>query len=145
MGKGDNSEDEIIHRRPSENSDEMFPEDDIRFNNVNPDILNDAAVAAAGEESVYSHQTTEILDEEKVSFMHIGGLPDDIQDEDEYEEYEMVHYHKDDTTNYSKHLGLNKVPKRKPHAPYYSENDIQEQEEDKEGGSFMRGGGRGGE
>lgn len=62
--------------------------------------------------------------------MHIGGMPEDVQDEEEYEEYEMVHYHKDDTTNYSKHLGLNKVPKRKPHVPYYSENDVQEDEEE---------------
>lgn len=130
MAKGDDSDDKIYHR-PSENSDELNIEDGVAFNQVYSAIENDDAMAAADQESIYSHQTTEILDEEKVSFMHIGGMPEDAQDEEEYEEYEMVHYHKDDTTNYSKHLGLNKVPKRKPHAPYYSENDVQEEEEDK--------------
>ena len=38
----------------------------------------------------------------------------------------MVFYNKDDMTNYSKHLGLNKVAKKKPNVPYYSENDIHE-------------------
>lgn len=28
-----------------------------------------------GEESIYSHKTSTILDEEKVSFMHIEHLP----------------------------------------------------------------------
>jgi hypothetical protein len=31
--------------------------------------------AGGMEESIYSHQTSEILDEEKVSFMHIEHLP----------------------------------------------------------------------
>lgn len=41
------------------------------------DIEMDAAMAANGEpeESIYSHKTTTILDEEKVSFMHIEHLP----------------------------------------------------------------------
>lgn len=37
----------------------------------------------------------------------------------------MVYYNKDDLTNYSKGLGLNKV-KAKQQPQYYSENDIQE-------------------
>ena len=35
----------------------------------------DAPGANEGDESIYSHQTSTILDEEKVSFMHIEHLP----------------------------------------------------------------------
>ena len=35
------------------------------------DDLENAPGGANGEESIYSHKTTTILDEEKVSFMHI--------------------------------------------------------------------------
>ena len=40
----------------------------------------------------------------------------------------MVYYNKDDLTNYSKGLGLNKVRAKNPNKPnnYFSENDIQE-------------------
>jgi len=62
------------------------------------------------EESIYSHKTTTILDEEKVSFMHIEHLPNqDNGSEDSFDEQDMVYYNKDDLTNYSKNLGLNKV------------------------------------
>lgn len=67
------------------------------------------------EESIYSHKTTTILDEEKVSFMHIEHLPDqDNGSDDSFAEQDMVYYNKDDLTNYSKGLGLNKVKARAP-------------------------------
>lgn len=76
------------------------------------------------DESIYSHQTSAILDEEKVSFMHIEHLPDqDNASDDSFAEQDMVYYNKDDLTNYSKGLGLNKV-KAKQQPLYYSENDI---------------------
>lgn len=83
------------------------------------------------EESIYSHKTTTILDEEKVSFMHIEHLPNqDNGSEDSFSEQDMVYYNKDDLTNYSKGLGLNKVKaKVLPQNKYYSENDLQEVEE----------------
>lgn len=65
------------------------------------------------EESIYSHMTSTILDEEKVSFMHIEHLPNqDNASDDSFSEQDMVYYNKDDLTNYSKGLGLNKVQKR---------------------------------
>ena len=77
MRKGDNEEEERIYRRPSEGSEEMFPEDEVAFNNVYNQLANDDAAQPNERESIYSHQTSEILDEEKVSFMHIGGMPED--------------------------------------------------------------------
>lgn len=43
----------------------------------------------------------------------------------------MVYYNKDDLTNYSKNLGLNKVKAKlqPPTNKYYSENDLHEVEE----------------
>ena len=43
----------------------------------------------------------------------------------------MVYYNKDDLTNYSKGLGLNKVRAKNPNKTnnYFSENDIQEVQE----------------
>lgn len=50
-------------------NDLAFGHDDLEFGQINaPDGAN-------GEESIYSHKTTTILDEEKVSFMHIEHLP----------------------------------------------------------------------
>jgi hypothetical protein len=43
----------------------------------------EAPLGADGEESIYSHKTTTILDEEKVSFMHIDHLPNLDKDSDE--------------------------------------------------------------
>jgi hypothetical protein len=63
--------------------------------------------------SMHSHATTEVLDERKVSFVHIGGLPNkEDGSEDSFNEQDMVYYHKDDLTQYSKHLGLNKVKRK---------------------------------
>jgi hypothetical protein len=41
----------------------------------------------------------------------------------------MVYYNKDDLTNYSKGLGLNKVRAKQPGQNYFSENDLQEVQE----------------
>lgn len=95
------------------------------------------------DESIYSHKTTTILDEEKVSFMHIEHLPNqDNGSEDSFDEQDMVYYNKDDLTMYSKNLGLEYVkPKNMPQSmtqqqkfQYYSENDLNEIAES-EGGS----------
>ena len=50
------------------------------------DDIDEAAAAAAADESIYTHKTSTILDEEKVSFMHIGNLPEEENQSDE--EYE---------------------------------------------------------
>ena len=89
------------------------------------------------EESIYSHKTSTILDEEKVSFMHIEQLPhQDNASDDSFSEQDMVYYNKDDMTNYSKHMNLNRVKAKdipggqgNQRQPYYSENDIQEMNE----------------
>ena len=97
------------------------------------------APPAEGEESIYSHKTTTILDEEKVSFMHIENLPNqDGASEDSFSEQDMVYYNKDDLTNYSKGLGLNKVKAKKSpikagQTNYFSENDIKEVQESDHG------------
>lgn len=50
-----------------------------------PDALDNLDEDA--EESIYSHKTTTILDEEKVSFMHIEHLPNqDNGSEDSFSE-----------------------------------------------------------
>jgi hypothetical protein len=50
--------------------DYAFGHDDLEF-----EKMNAPAGANGEEESIYSHKTTTILDEEKVSFMHIDQLP----------------------------------------------------------------------
>lgn len=58
--------------------------------------------------------------------MHIGNLPNqENASDDSYSEHDMVMYSKDDMTNYSKHLKLNRVPAKKPNVPYYSEGDAE--------------------
>jgi hypothetical protein len=50
-------------------------------------------------DSMHSHATTEVLDERKVSFVHIGGLAkNDENSEDSFGEHDMVYYNKDDMT-----------------------------------------------
>jgi hypothetical protein len=64
-------------------------------------------------EEFCSHNSTSILDGERVSFKAndpIDGLADN--DSEESFEADMVYYHKEDLTNYSKNLKLNKVKKR---------------------------------
>lgn len=99
------------------------------------DLEMDAPEGPNGEmeESIYSHKTSTILDEEKVSFMHIEHLPNqDGASDDSFSEQDMVYYNKDDLTNYSKDLGLNKVRvKRPPQNQYFSENDLHEVQESK--------------
>ena len=87
----------------------------LEFDNEDDDL--EMGVAPGGpqmmepEESIYSHKTSTILDEEKVSFMHIEHLPNqDNASDDSFSEQDMVYYNKDDMTNYSKGMGLNKVP-----------------------------------
>jgi hypothetical protein len=80
------------------------------------------------EGSIHTHRTPSILDENEVSFENRQGmLPQDasISDED-YTEQDMVYYHKDDLTNYSKGLGLNKVKKKANSNVqfFYNDNDI---------------------
>ena len=94
------------------------------------DLELDAPLGPNGEleESVYSHKTSTILDEEKVSFMQYEHLPNqDNQSDESFSEQDMVYYNKDDLTNYSKGLGLNKVKaKKRNQGQYFSENDLHE-------------------
>ena len=62
--------------------DYQFGHDDLDFDQIN------APVGANGEEeSIYSHKTTTILDEEKVSFMHVDQLANaDDNSEDSFDE-----------------------------------------------------------
>lgn len=57
--------------------------------------------------------------------MHIEQLPpQDNASDDSYSEQDMVYYNKDDITEYSKGLGLNRVKARNAPQSYFSENDI---------------------
>jgi hypothetical protein len=91
------------------------------------------------EGSIHTHRTPSILDENEVSFENRQGmLPQEasVSDED-YTEQDMVYYHKDDLTNYSKGLGLNKV-KQKPNQNvqfFYNDNDIDFPQSNEEGES----------
>lgn len=57
-------------------------DDDLEFGRDDLEIDNAAAIAADGE-SIYSHKTSAILDEEKVSFMHIDHLQNEEVNSDE--------------------------------------------------------------
>jgi Spy/CpxP family protein refolding chaperone len=88
---------------------------------------------------MHSHATPEVLDERKVSFVHIGGLPNKEDGaEDSFNEQDMVYYHKDDLTQYSKHLGLNKV-KRKQQLYFYSDTDVDFPSDGSSRGTSARG------
>mmetsp|Transcript_12501 Transcript_12501/g.14306 ORF Transcript_12501/g.14306 Transcript_12501/m.14306 type:complete len:612 (+) Transcript_12501:565-2400(+) len=64
-------------------------------------------------DSVHSHETSTILDGNEIAFQEPGiGLVDNNGSEDSMEEQDIVFYHKDDITQFSKHLGLNKTRKR---------------------------------
>ena len=83
--------------------------------------------------------------------MHIEQLPEqDNASDDSFAEQDMVYYNKDDLTNYSKGLGLNKVKARQPLGPqYFSENDLAEVQEGERSdndslGGRSRGSGRSG-
>jgi hypothetical protein len=112
---------------PMRNTNNKFMDPDYAFGH---DDL-EPAPGANDEESIYSHKTTTILDEEKVSFMHIEQLPNqDNASDDSFSEQDMVYYNKDDLTNYSKGLGLNKIKAKNPNQQnYFSENDLYEVEE----------------
>jgi uncharacterized protein YacL (UPF0231 family) len=58
-----------------------------------------------------SHNSTAILDGEKVFFRPNDPVDDD--NEEENIEADMVYYHKDDLTNYSKFMKLNRVRVKK--------------------------------
>lgn len=95
-----------------EKSPSEIDRDQIEFGHDDLE-LGGLPAAGPGEESIYSHKTSTILDEEKVSFMHIENLPhQDNASDDSFSEQDMVYYNKDDLTNYSKGLGLNKVKAR---------------------------------
>lgn len=111
-------------------SDLQFGHDDLEFQ---------APLGPIGDDSIYSHKTSTILDEEKVSFMHIEHMANqEDQSDDSFSEQDMVYYNKDDLTQYSKNLGLNKVKAKinnvKGGGNYFSENDLQEVSENSENG-----------
>lgn len=58
-------------------------DDDLAFGREDIEYDLNAPGGANGEESIYSHKTTTILDEEKVSFMHIDHLPNLDNNSDE--------------------------------------------------------------
>ena len=57
-------------------------DEDMVFGRDDLDMDNAAAIGADGE-SIYSHKTSAILDEEKVSFMHIDHLQNEEINSDE--------------------------------------------------------------
>ena len=65
----------------NQNEDDEFNRNDLNSRGeLDKDMLEFGhddleAPGANGEESIYSHKTSTILDEEKVSFMHIEHLP----------------------------------------------------------------------
>lgn len=87
-------------------------DDDMAFGRDDLEIDNAAAIAADGE-SIYSHKTSAILDEEKVSFMHIDHLQnEEINSDESFAEQDMVYYDKDDLTRFSENRGINRVKRR---------------------------------
>lgn len=107
------SEEEVMDRADRPPSD-IERDQMIEFGH--DDLEMDAPEGPNGdmEESVYSHKTTTILDEDRVSFMQFEQLPNqDNTSDDNLSEHDMVYYNKDDLTNYSRPLGLNKVKAKK--------------------------------
>lgn len=101
-------EDDEYENRMSPTQQNMEDRSDMQFGHE--DLEFNAPGGAQMEDSIYSHKTSTILDEEKVSFMHIEHMPNvDDESDDSFSEQDMVYYNKDDLTNYSKGLGLNKV------------------------------------
>lgn len=116
-------------------TDRQNLEDEMAFGREDLEQENAAALAADGE-SIYSHKTSAILDEEKVSFMHIDHLKnEDVNSEESFGENDMVYYEKDDMTLFSEGRGINRVKRRQAPPQYYSENDLQEVKE----GDFSEG------
>ena len=86
--------------------------------------------AFGADESIYSHKTSTILDQEQVSFMHLTNMNDpENESDDAFSDGidVVVEYPKDDLTKYSEGRGLNKVRMPKPN--YFSENDLNQVED----------------
>lgn len=62
-----------------------------------------------GENSIHSHNTSSIIDQRAVNFQDADYAVLDGEISDSYSEGDIVYYHKDDLTNYSWNLDLNKV------------------------------------
>ena len=82
-----------------------------------PAFAGDALFAHDEGESVYSHKPSTIPDEDEVTFpMPVAKqfpLPEqENESDDSMAEHDLVFYQKEDMTNFSKHLGINKVKKR---------------------------------
>lgn len=54
---------------------------------IEGDIENDSNLV-----SIHSHDTSEVLDEQKVSFVHIGTIAKQDDSEDSFDEHDMVYY-----------------------------------------------------
>ena len=75
--------------------------------------------------SVHSHETSTILDAEGIAFQEPGiALLGNDGSEDSMDEQDIVYYHKDDLTQFSKHLGINKVKRRDGNPLKLSEEDL---------------------
>lgn len=78
------------------------------------------------QSSLYSHYTPNPVDEEVIDFKKLEGenMPHvpNLSETSDQSQIEIVYYHKEDMTEYSKDLGLNIVKKRKEQ-PALSEED----------------------
>lgn len=74
--------------------------------------------------SIHSHGTSAIPDSREIEFQEPGlAMVDNNSDEDSMDEQDIVYYHKDDLTQFSKNLGLNKVRRRHGDPLKLSEED----------------------
>ena len=75
--------------------------------------------------SVHSHDTSTILDADAIAFQDpVDAMVNNAGSDYSMDEQDIVYYHKDDTTQFSKPLGLNKTKKRDGNPLKLSEEDI---------------------
>lgn len=87
------------------------------------DLMNSRSSRNDKSGSINSHATSSIPDSRGINFQEPNlAMIDNNSDEDSMDEQDIVYYHKDDLTQFSKNLGLNKV-RRKQDELKLSEED----------------------
>ena len=82
--------------------------------------------------SVHSHDTSTILDADAIAFQDpFDAMVSNAGSDYSMDEQDIVYYHKDDMTQFSKLLGLNKIRKREGNPLKLSEEDISDDTSDR--------------
>ena len=83
-----------VEEEPEDLAKEPTPEPSEPTDIEDAKPLNESSLV-----SIHSHATSDVLDEQKVSFVHIGTIAkNDENSEDSFDEQDMVYYQKDDMT-----------------------------------------------